>query len=76
MAALCVAASAGHWTLIKCYELAEASAVQPFTYFQLVFVTLLGITFFGETLRVNVAVGVLIVVGAGLFTLWRERAKR
>jgi drug/metabolite transporter (DMT)-like permease len=28
---------------------------------------------FGETLRLNVAVGAAIVVGAGLFTLWRER---
>ena len=26
-----------------------------------------------ETLRLNVAVGAAIVVGAGLFTLWRER---
>jgi drug/metabolite transporter (DMT)-like permease len=31
---------------------------------------------FGETLRVNVAIGSAIVVGAGLFTLWRERAAR
>ena len=31
---------------------------------------------FGETLRPNVAVGTAIIVAAGLFTLWRERAKR
>jgi drug/metabolite transporter (DMT)-like permease len=54
---------------------AEASAVQPFAYFQLVFAALLGITVFGETLRSNVAVGVVIIVAAGLFTLWRERQK-
>ncbi len=36
MAALCVTGALGHWTLIKCYELAEANAVQPFAYLQLV----------------------------------------
>jgi drug/metabolite transporter (DMT)-like permease len=33
-------------------------------------------TFFGETIRVNVAVGAAIVTLAGLFTLWRERRQR
>ena len=63
----------GHWLLIRCYEVAEASAVQPFAYSQLVFAASVGILVFGETLRANVALGVLIIVGAGLFTLWRER---
>ncbi|MEQ9258547.1 MAG: DMT family transporter, partial [Roseovarius sp.] len=30
MGLLCITGAAGHYTLIKCYELAEASAVQPF----------------------------------------------
>ena len=59
--------------MIKTYEVAEASAVQPFAYLQLPFAASLGILAFGETLRINVAVGAAIVVGAGLFTLWRER---
>jgi drug/metabolite transporter (DMT)-like permease len=75
MAALCVSGAAGHYTLIKCYELAEASAVQPFAYFQLVFASAVGLTVFGETLEPNVAIGAAIVVGAGLFTLWRERRR-
>lgn len=75
MGVLCMSAALGHWLLIRCYEVAEASAVQPFAYFQLVFAALLGITVFGETLRSNVAVGVVIIVAAGLFTLWRERQK-
>ena len=37
--------------------------------------TALGILLFGETLRSNVALGVIIIVAAGLFTLWRERQK-
>lgn len=75
MAALCLLGVLGHWLLIKCYEVAEASAVQPFAYLQLVFASSIGIFIFGETLRINVAIGGAIVVLAGLFTLWRTRTK-
>jgi drug/metabolite transporter (DMT)-like permease len=73
MAALCMTGSLGHWLLIRCYEVAEASAVQPFAYFQMVFAASVGILVFGEALQINVVIGALIVVAAGLFTLWRER---
>lgn len=76
MAVLCATGAGGHWLLIRCYEVAEASAVQPFAYFQFVFAATLGILVFGETIRPNVALGVGIIVSAGLFTLWRERQKR
>lgn len=76
MGALCVTGVLGHWLLIRAYDVAEASAVQPFAYLQLVFATILGITIFGETLQLNVAIGAVIVVGAGLFTLWRERVAK
>ncbi len=73
MAVLCVTGVLGHWLLIKCYEVAEASAVQPFAYLQLVFVSILGVSIFGETVEPNVVLGALIVVGAGVFTLIRAR---
>ena len=75
MATLCVTGALGHWLLIRCYEVAEASAVQPFAYFQLVFASALGITVFGETLRSNVVIGAVLIVAAGLFTFWRERQR-
>ena len=75
MAVLCVTGVMGHWLLIKCYDVAEASAVQPFAYFQLVFAAFLAISLFGETIRANVALGVAMIVAAGLFTLWRERSQ-
>ena len=75
MGALCITGSLGHWLLIRCYEVAEASAVQPFAYFQMVFAAGVGIVLFSEDLQINVVIGALIVVGAGLFTLWRERQK-
>ncbi|UWQ19483.1 DMT family transporter [Jannaschia sp. M317] len=73
MATLCVAAALGHWLLIKCYEVAEASVVQPFAYLQLVFASILGVSLFGETIQTNVVIGAGIVMAAGLFTLWRAR---
>jgi len=75
MAMLCLTGVTGHWLLIRCYEVAEASAVQPFAYLQLAFVSVIGITLFGETIRLNVALGVALIVAAGLFTLWRERQR-
>jgi drug/metabolite transporter (DMT)-like permease len=59
--------------LIKAYEMAEASTVQPFAFFQLVFVSILGLSVFGEVLRPNVAIGVAIILAAGIFTVLRAR---
>lgn len=73
MGILCLFGVSGHWLLIKCYEVAEASAVQPFAYLQLPFASAIGITVFGETLKINVVTGAAIILAAGLFTLWRER---
>lgn len=75
MAALCVCAAASHWLLIRAYELAEASVLQPFAYTQLVWVSILGVLLFGETVAPNVIIGVAVIVGAGLFTLWRTRLR-
>jgi drug/metabolite transporter (DMT)-like permease len=75
MGCLCVTGAIGHWTLIRAYEVAEASGVQPFAYLQLVFAAAIGVLVFGETLEWNVALGAAIVVSAGLFTLWRERVR-
>jgi drug/metabolite transporter (DMT)-like permease len=75
MAALCITGAAGHFLLIKCYEVAEASAVQPFAYLHLVFASALGILVFGEVLELHVAFGAALVIASGLFTVWRARQK-
>lgn len=75
MATLCVTAAIGHFCLIKAYEVAEASAVQPFAYLQLVFASVIGVYVLGETLEPNVAIGAAIVVSAGIFTLLRARRR-
>ncbi|ETD86077.1 DMT family transporter [Rhodobacter capsulatus] len=75
MGALCLTAVTAHFLLIQAYEIAEASAIQPFAYLQLVWVSGIGIWAFGDILRPNVALGAAVVVCAGLFTLWRARAR-
>ena len=75
MSLLCVTGATGHFLLIKCYEVAEASAVQPFAYLQLPFAASVGVIAFDEVVRPNVVLGASLIVGAGLFTLWRQRQK-
>lgn len=76
MGCLCCTGVLGHWLMIRCYEIAEASALQPFAYLQLIFVAVIGVMVFDETIRANVALGAAVVVAAGLFTLWRERQRK
>ena len=77
MELLCIIGMSGHYFLIRAFELASAVTVQPITYLQLVLVTFIGILLFGETVELWTVLGAPIVVGAGLFTAWRERlAKR
>lgn len=76
MGLLCCTSVLAHYTLIRAYEVAEASAVQPFAYLQLPFAATLGVVVFAEQLRPNVVTGAIIVVCAGLFTLWRARVRK
>ncbi|MEM8753805.1 MAG: DMT family transporter, partial [Pseudomonadota bacterium] len=73
MATLCVSGMAGHFTLIKAFEAAEASTIQPFAYLHTVFATLIGVALFGETVSPWTIFGGAIVISAGVFAFWRER---
>ncbi|PZX16599.1 drug/metabolite transporter (DMT)-like permease [Palleronia aestuarii] len=75
MGILCVLAALGHYCLIRCYEVAEASAVQPFAYLQLVFASAVGVAVFGERITPATALGAAIVTSAGIFTLLRARRR-
>jgi drug/metabolite transporter (DMT)-like permease len=73
MGTLSLTSLVGHALLIKAYTLAEASALAPFNFLHMVFVTGIGITIFGEVLEMNVVIGSIIIVGAGLFTIFRSK---
>ena len=72
---LCILACLAHYLLIKCYELSEASSLQPFAYLQLLFATIIGLWIFSEKLEVHVVMVAFLVVLSGLFAIWRERQK-
>ncbi|RAI02071.1 EamA family transporter [Acuticoccus sediminis] len=72
---LCMTGMGGHYLLIKAFEAAEASAIQPFTYLQTVFASAIGVAIFGEVVSPWTILGGAIVVSAGLFAFWRERVR-
>ncbi len=65
----------GHFLLIKAFEAAEASAIQPISYLQTVFGSAIGVAIFGEVVSPWTILGGAIVIGAGLFAFWRERVR-
>ena len=60
------------YCLARAFRLAPAALLSPFTYTQIVPAVLLGLVLFGAVPDVWVAVGTLIVVGAGLYVLRRR----
>lgn len=62
---------------IAVMRVGELSFVQPFRYTGILWAILLGVVFFGEIPNMLALIGVAIVVGAGVFTFYREgRLKR
>ena len=62
-----------NFLLIKAFEVAEASAIQPFAFFHFVFASLIGIIVFSEQLTYSILLGSIIVVGSGVFYYSREK---
>ena len=66
---LCMFSLVGHFLLTNAYRYAEASVLQPFSYFHLFFASLVGIIFFRDPLTLaTVAGGSLIVFGGILIS--------
>jgi drug/metabolite transporter (DMT)-like permease len=64
----------GHIVLTESYRWAPASLVAPFDYTAMLWALILGYLAFGELPTALVFLGALIIVAAGLFVIWRERA--
>ncbi len=61
------------YLFIKAYGHATPSLLAPFTYVQLIWVTILGLLVFGEFPDHWTITGALIIAGSGLYILHRER---
>ena len=59
-------------TTIKAYQTAEASIVAPMQYSQILWATAFGALFFDEYPGWNTAMGAAIIIGSGLYILFRE----
>ncbi|MGY6549468.1 MAG: DMT family transporter [Roseinatronobacter sp.] len=63
----------GYYALVASMRVGELSFVTPFRYTRLLFALVVAILIFGERPDGWTLLGAIIIVGAGLFTLWRER---
>ena len=68
-----VLGSVGHALLPAAYRAAPASTLQPMAYSMPVWAATLGWAVFGELPDLWTIVGGAVVIGSGLFALWRER---
>lgn len=59
--------------MTEAYRYAEASTVAPFEYTSLILGILVGYFLFGDLPTLHTLVGGMIVIGAGIFIVWRER---
>jgi drug/metabolite transporter (DMT)-like permease len=71
-----VASTAGQWIVVLAFRYANASVLAPFSYIQLLWVSILGFVVFGEVPDVWTIVGAVIIVASGLYTAHRERVRR
>ncbi|MDA1136595.1 MAG: DMT family transporter [Proteobacteria bacterium] len=72
LALLCILSTTGHFLFIKAFENAEASVLQPFTYLQLFFASIIGIFIFNDQITLPILIGGALVVGSGIFAAWRN----
>ncbi len=71
-----VFSTAGQWIVVLAFRYADASVLAPFSYTQLLWVSILGFMVFGELPDVWTVIGAAFIVGSGLYTAHRERVRR
>jgi len=71
-----LASTAGQWIVVLAFRYADASVLAPFSYTQLLWVSLLGFLVFGEVPDIWTVAGAGFIVASGLYTAHRERVRR
>lgn len=74
VAATGLAGGLGHYLLALAPRYAPASTISPFIYTQILYMVLLGYLVFGDVPRSAVVLGGAVVIGSGLYLVFRERA--
>lgn len=76
MTALCFTGVAGHVTLMKALEYADASSIQPFNYFTLVWAILISVLYFNQWPDYGTVTGAVVIICSGLFVIKRTQMKK
>ena len=71
-----IASTAGQWIVVLAFRYADASVLAPFSYTQLLWVSILGFLIFGEIPDIWTVIGAAFIVASGLYTAHRERVRR
>lgn len=62
-----------YYSIVAAMRLGEISFVSPFRYSRILFALVIGISVFGERPDAMTLTGAAIIVGSGIYTLWREQ---
>ncbi|MDR0808999.1 MAG: DMT family transporter [Gemmobacter sp.] len=76
LAAVALCATVGHYCMMRAFAVAPMTVVQPVTFLQLVWATLLGLLIFGEGIDGWVLLGGTIIIAAICYITWREAVVR
>lgn len=71
-----VASTVGQWIIVLAYRYGDASVLAPFSYTQLLWVSILGFFLFGEVPDIWTVIGAAFIVASGLYIAHRERIRR
>ena len=66
----------GYYMIVAAMRVGEVAVVTPFRYVRLVFAMILAVGIFGEVLDFWTLFGAGVIIGSGLFTIYRERLAR
>jgi drug/metabolite transporter (DMT)-like permease len=70
-----IASTTGQWIVVLAFRYADASVLAPFSYIQLLWVSIFGFMIFGEVPDAWTMTGAAIIVASGLYTAHRERVR-
>ncbi len=76
MAGAVAAGFGGYWALIEATRAGDVAVISPFRYARLVFALIIAVVVFAERPGPAVLIGAALVMGSGLYTLYRERLRR
>ncbi|MBO9453212.1 DMT family transporter [Tropicibacter sp. R16_0] len=67
---------AAYYAIVAAMRIGEVSFVTPFRYSRMIFALIVGFVVFNERPDALMLAGAAVIVGSGIYTIWRERKHR